>query len=467
MFNKELSIFNEATKKYIDNQSSKGNDNVVSAFNDIFKDINKIHKVENNYIYVVVKDSLTKFKVDKFYSLSLNDYVKELTNGELGLKFITFEDAKKEESTLPPAQDKEAIDPERSKRLLRPEFTFENFVVGESNRFAYTEARQVANSPYASFNPLYIMGNVGIGKTHLMQAVGHYVLDNNIKANIVYTSANQFADDYFRAMSSKNAEDRINFSKYYENADVLLFDDVQLLEGKEKTQEVFFKFFDYLHEHNKQIVVTSDRPANDLKIMARLKSRFSWGEIVQMGVPDITLRINILKRKLSFLIANPNDVPDEVLEKIASVYKNNVRELEGALRTYINYCLSFESSFSVDNIQKALGSHLPKDASAFKNDDVKCIKEVLCNYFRISEKDLISDSRKSQLVYARSLAFYLMREDLGLQLKEIGVLFGDRDHSTILHGYDKIKELLENDTQVVSDIDYIRKKFKESLTLND
>ena len=467
MFDNELSIFKEALEKYRDNQSSKGNDNVVNAFDDVFKDINRVHKVENNYIYVIVNDILTKFKVDKFYSIPLNDYVKDITGGELGLKFITLEDAKKEEAALPPSLDKETIDPERSKRLLRPEFTFENFVVGESNRFAYTEARQVANSPYASFNPLYIMGHVGLGKTHLMQAIGHYVLDNNNKANVVYTNANQFANDYFRATATKNPQDIINFSKYYEDADLLLFDDIQLLENKEKSQEVFFNCFDYLHEHNKQIVVTSDRPANDLHIMARLKSRFSWGEIVQMGIPDITLRINILKRKLAFLIANPNDVPDEVLEQIASVYKNNVRELEGALRTYVNYCLSFETSFTVDNIPKALGSHLPKDVATFKNDDIRCIKEVLCNYFRISEKDLISDSRKSQLVYARSLAFYLMREDLGLQLKEIGVIFGDRDHSTILHGYDKIKELLENDTQVVSDIDYIRKKFKENLTLND
>lgn len=467
MYEKELTFFNDALSNYRCDLLSKGNQNNVTAFDDIFKDVNRIHKVENNYIYVIVADILTKFKIDKFYLLTLNDYINNLSNGTLGIKFITAEDVKKEENMLPPAQDKENIDPERSKRLLRPEFTFENFVVGESNRFAYTEAKQVANSPYASFNPLYIMGHVGLGKTHLMQAIGHYVLDNNIKANVVYTSANQFADDYFRATSTKKAEDIIIFSKYYEDADLLLVDDIQFLENKEKTQEVFFKCFDYLHEHNKQIVVTSDRPASDLKIMSRLKSRFSWGEIVQMGIPDITLRINILRRKLSFLITNPNDVPEEALEKIASLYKNNVRELEGALRTYVNYCLYFDYDFSVDNIQKALGAHLPKDTTAFKNDDVKALKDVLCNYFRISEKDLISDSRKSQLVYARSLAFYLMREDLGLQLKEIGVLFGDRDHSTILHGYDKIKELLENDSQVISDIDYIRKKFKESIATNE
>ena len=467
MFTKELSIFNEALNNFKKDQLSKGNSSAIEVFEDVFKDIDKIHKVENNYIYVIVNDILTKFKVDKFYSISLNEYVKSITNGELGLKFITLEDAKKEELSLAPSQDKEKIDPERSKRLLRPEFTFENFVVGESNRFAYTEAKQVANSPYASFNPLYIMGNVGLGKTHLMQAIGHYVLDNNVKANVIYTSATQFVDDYFRATMTKNPEDIIKFSKSYQEADLLLVDDIQLLENKEKSQEEFFKYFDYLHEHNKQIVVTSDRPASELKIMARLKSRFSWGEVVQLGVPDITLRINILKRKLSFLIANPNDVPEEVLERIASLYKNNVRELEGALRTYINYCLSFETQFSLDNIPKALGAHLPKNTSTIKNDDVKHIKEVLCNYFRISEKDLISDSRKSHLVYARNLAFYLMREDLGLQLKEIGVLFGNRDHSTILHGYDKIKELLENDTHVVSDIDYIRKKFKESIATND
>ena len=463
MFEKELLIFNNALEKYREEQSLKGNNNVLEAFNDIFKDVNVVHKIENNYIYMVVCDILTKFKIEKFYLNTLNDYVKIISNGDLGLKFITQEDAKKENSALPPAQDKENIDPERSKRLLRPEFTFENFVVGESNRFAYTEARQVANSPYASFNPLYILGHVGLGKTHLMQAIGHYVLDNNINSNVIYTNANQFANDYFRASSTKNSQDMINFSKYFEDADLLLFDDIQLLENKERSQEVFFNIFDYLHERNKQIIVTSDRPASDLHIMARLKSRFSWGEIVQMGIPDITLRVNILKRKLTFLIANPNNVPEQVLETIASLYKNNVRELEGALRTYVNYCLSFDYDFSVENIQKALGAHMPKDSSTFKNDDVRRLKEVICSYFRISEKDLISDSRKSQLVYARSLAFYLMREDLGLQLKEIGMLFGDRDHSTILHGYDKIKELSENDTQVISDIDYIRKKFKESL----
>ena len=467
MFENELSLFNEALNIFKNNQLSKGNINAIDSFNDVFKDVNTIHKVENNYIYVIVKDTLTKFKIDKFYSISLNDCIKSLSNGAYGVKFITLEDAKKENISLPISQEKEKIDPERSKRLLRPEFTFENFVVGESNRFAYTEARQVANSPHASFNPLYIMGEVGLGKTHLMQAIGHYVLDNNIKANVVYTSSNQFTDDYFRATATKNADDIIKLSQFYEDADLLLVDDIQFLENKEKTQEFFFKCFDYLHEHNKQIVVTADRPASDLKIMARLKSRFSWGEVVQLGVPDITLRVNILKRKLSFLIDNPNVVPEEVLERIASLYKNNVRELEGALRTYVNYCIAFSSDFIVDNIQKALGAHLPKDSSSLKNNDVNAIKDVICTYFRITEKDLISDSRKSYLVYARNLAFYLMREDLGLQLKEIGNIFGNRDHSTILHGYDKIKELLENDSNVVSDIDYIRKKFKESLAVSE
>lgn len=467
MFELELSLFKNAIENYRADQTSRGNISALNAFDDVFKDINQIHKVENNYIFVVVNDALTKFKVEKFYLVSLSTYIKELSNNTLSLKFITLEDAKKDESKIAPNQAKEDINPLRSKRLLRSEFTFDNFVVGESNRFAYTEARQVANSPYASFNPLYIMGPVGLGKTHLMMAIGHYVLDNNINANVIYTSAHQFADDYFRATNTKKPEDIIKFTNYYEDADLLLVDDIQFLENKEKTQEEFFKCFDYLHEHNKQIVVTADRPASDLKIMARLKSRFSWGEVVQMGIPDIKLRINILKRKLSFLISNPKDVPDEVLEQIASVYKNNVRELEGALRTYVNYCLSFGCDFSVENISKALGSHLPKDNSVFKTDDANNIKQVLCHYFKVNEKDLISDSRKSQLVYARNLAFYLMREDLGLQLKEIGLLFGDRDHSTILHGYDKIKELLEYDAQVVSDIDYIRKKFKETLVNND
>ena len=256
MFTKELSIFNEALNNFKKDQLSKGNSSAIEVFEDVFKDVNKIHKVENNYIYVIVNDILTKFKVDKFYSISLNEYVKSITNGELGLKFITLEDAKKEELSLAPSQDKEKIDPERSKRLLRPEFTFENFVVGESNRFAYTEAKQVANSPYASFNPLYIMGHVGLGKTHLMQAIGHYVLDNNMKANVIYTSSNQFTDDYFRATSTKNADDMIRLTQFYEDADLLSDDDFEEKEDGEPdfkhlketvdTDELKEKYVDYL-----------------------------------------------------------------------------------------------------------------------------------------------------------------------------------------------------------------------------
>lgn len=437
------------------------NPKLVDTFNMLFENITTIHKIENNYIYLIVDDPLAKFKVEKFYLIRLNEILKDFSNNSYGLKFILAEDAKKDLQKVSPSITKDTIDPARTKRLLRSEFTFENFVVGESNRFAYSQAMQVANSHIAIFNPLYIMGSVGLGKTHLMMAIGHYILDNNINANVIYTSATQFTDDYFRALSAKKTEDINKFNDYYQSADILLVDDIQFLEGKEKTQEQFFKCFDYLHEQNKQIVITADRPANELKIMDRLRSRFSWGELVEIKTPDLELRIDILRRKLNFLISNPKDVPDEVLEELASLFRNNVRELEGGLRTYINYCVSFGYSFTKDHILEAVGSHLPKNDITAESGIAKKLKNIVCNYFRISNEDLESESRKSTLVYARNLAFYILRNDYQFQLGQIGSLFGGRDHTTIAHGCDKIKTDLESNSAVIADIKHIKKKMME------
>lgn len=458
MFQDESQFYNKAIEQYKKDLEASGATQALSTFEALFSNIKEIHKAENNYIYVIVDNPLDKFKAEKFYLNKLNDLVKAYSDNKYGLKLILKEDALKDANAVSPSITKDVLNPEKTKRLLRSEFTFDNFVVGESNRFAYSQAIQVANSPYAIFNPLYIMGSVGLGKTHLMMAIGHYVLDNNINSNVIYTSATQFADDYFRAINSKKSDSFVSFNDYYQSADVLLVDDIQFLEGKEKTQEQFFKCFDYLHEHNKQIVITSDRPANELKIMDRLRSRFSWGELVEIKTPDIELRVNILKRKLTFLIANPKDVPDDVLLELSSLFKDNVRELEGALRTYVNYCVSFGYPFSKEYILPAIGSHLPKNESSMETTQVKKIKEVISNYFRISVSELESNSRKSNLVYARNLAFYILREDYSLQLGQIGSIFGGRDHTTIAHGCEKIKMELDSNSAVMNDVKFLRKK---------
>ena len=431
-------------------------------FEELFRGCGEIHKYENDYIYVVVPDALTKFKIEKFHSKELNEYLDQLSPTKVHLKFITKDDAQRDAETKEiPIVTPEVVHIDKSKRKLRAEFTFDNFVVGESNRFAFLSAMKVAENPHSVLNPLYIFGDVGLGKTHLMMAIGHFVLDNDIHANVVYTSAQQFAEDYFLSTSTKKGRDQIEeFYNRYRNADLLLVDDIQFLEGKTATQEEFFKVFDYLHENNKQIVITSDRVANDLKMMSRLKSRFNWGMSADIKSPDQDLRLNILKRKLVFMINNPKEIPNEVLSIIASNFTNNIRDLEGALRRYVTYCVSLDLPFTVETVQIALESIMPQQPSEVpsKTKEIDAIKELVCDYFRLTCSELISNSRKTQIVYARNIAIYLIREQYKTPLKKIGDVFGKRDHATIAHGYDKIKDAIKSDPHVKVDVDYIASK---------
>ena len=376
----------DQTLQYLKNEMN--NDD----FSSLFKNLNDIHKFENDSIYVIIPDALTKFKIEKFYSKKMNDFLETIAPTKCRFKFITVDEANKEkEAPESYISTPEVININKSKRKLRAEFTFDNFVIGESNRFAFLSAMKVAESPHSILNPLYIFGDVGLGKTHLMMAIGHFVLDNDINANVVYTSAQQFTEDYFLATSTKKGKEHIeDFYNHYRSADLLLVDDIQFLEGKMGTQEEFFKVFDYLHENNKQIVIPSDRVANELKLMARLKSRFNWGMIADMKVPDKELRVNILKRKVSFLLNNPKDIPVEVLDIIADLFPNNIRDLEGAIRRYVTYCVSLDYPFTVENIQVALGSIIPKSKEYIsKTKDIDEIKHIVSSYFRIPIEDLL------------------------------------------------------------------------------
>ena len=433
----------------------------IETFKDRFENAKEIHKFENNYIYVIVKDALTKLLIEKFSSRKMNEILEQVSNEKIGFKFITEEEAKKEKETnsnLFATVDKKSM--ERSNRKLRAEFTFDNFVIGESNRFAFITSMKVAESPYSVLNPLYLFGDVGLGKTHLMMAIGHYILDKNINAKVVYTSAQQFTEDFF-IYTKKDPSNIEFFYNKYRDADILLVDDIQLLENKPATQEEFFKVFDYLHENNKQIVITSDRVASELKLMSRLKSRFSWGMPVDIKSPDKELRINILKRKLDFLISNPNDVPLECLEVIAELFTNNIRELEGALRRFITWCVSLNLPFTKENALISLEGIAPKNNTNFQDNSEKAIsqiKNITATYFQISEDDLISNSRKPILVYARNLCYYIIRNKYNVGFKKIGECFGNKDYTTIIHGFEKIKDVIDKDSKVKNDITYIENK---------
>jgi len=424
----------------------------------LFSEANEVCKTENNFIYVIVPNALIKFRIEKFYTEKLNKILASLSKASLRFKFILKEDAAEPEKVSITTKD------EINKRPLKAEYTFDNFETGESNRFAFLSAMKVAETHDKIYNPLYIFGDVGLGKTHLMMAIGHYILDNNIDTNVVYTTAQEFTEDYFIHTSTKKGKENIeSFYNKYRNADVLLVDDIQFLEGKQATQEEFFKVFEFLHGQNRQIVITSDRSTTELKnMMIRLKSRFNWGLSVDIKVPDKPLRMNILRRKLSFLLENPKDVPSEVLEIISDYFTTNIRDLEGALRRYVTYCVSLNIPFTVENVYVALDRFLPERENDKNNNNgyFDLVKKEVASYYQIPVAELESTTRKQQPTYARQMAIYVLKSLYNPSLKTIGEKFGNRDHATISHSLDKIENLVKTNSLVKCDFDILVKRIQ-------
>ena len=450
--NEYLNLWNE-TLQYLKEETAPND------FDSLFANITEIAKVENSYIYMIVPNALVKYRIERFYQEKINNFVKKIFSTPVGFKFITEKDVNETDN------NNKVIEPikERSiSRSLSSLYTFNTFAVGESNRFAFLSAMKVAESREKVYNPLYIFGGVGLGKTHLMTAIGNYILDNDITANVIYTSSQKFAEDYFLATSSRNGKERIEeFYNKYNSADVLLVDDIQFLENKAATQEEFFKIFENLVNKNKQIVITSDKPANELKnVMSRLVSRFNWGLTVNIKQPDLNLCVSVLKSKLEGMIEDPNIIPIDVLNLLANYFHNNIRDLEGALRTYINYCTFMKLPFNEDSVYSALDSVLPKESIAEDNSssNVKKVKDIVCDYFKVSVSDIDSNSRKAQIVYARQIIMYILKNTYNLSLKAIGTHLGNKDHTTVLHGIDKIDVSLRTNSMIKSDVDFLIKK---------
>ncbi len=437
-----------------------------SEFKELFEPITEIHKIQNNYIFIIVPHQLTKFRIERFYLNTMNKLLGELVEEKTCFKLITADDAKKEneENQTKNINRADPVEPKKNSRMLRPEYTFENFVTGESNRYAFVTSSKVAESPSVTINPLYIFGDVGLGKTHLMSAIGWYILEKNINSNVVYTTAQQFTDEYFMATHKDSIDAIQDFNNRYRSADVLLVDDIQFLANKKGTQEEFFKLFEYLFENNKQIVLTSDRNACELEnIMERLKSRFSWGMMVDVKKPDFNHRFLILKRKLEFLLSTPDVVEKQALEFIAEKFDKNVRELEGALRRFVNYCVSFNIPYTLENAKISLESIIVNDKPIDNADNFDCIEAVkrsVSKYYNVSVVDLASETRKKEVILPRQIAIYIIRNKFNIPLKKIGEYFGNRDHATIAHSIDKITNALDTDWTIKQDIDNIIKGLK-------
>ena len=337
---------------------------------------------------------------------------------------------------------------------LNPKYTFDSFVIGNSNRFAHAASLAVAESPAKAYNPLFIYGGVGLGKTHLMHAIGHYILQNNPNAKVVYVSSEKFTNELINAIKDDKNEE---FRTKYRSVDILLIDDIQFIAGKERTQEEFFHTFNTLHEANKQIILSSDRPPKEIPTLEdRLRSRFEWGLIADIQAPDFETRMAILKKKAD--VENLN-VPNEVMVYIATKIKSNIRELEGALIRIVAYSSLTNREITVDLATEALKDIISNKQN--KSITIDLIQDVVAAYFNLRVEDLKSQRRTRNVAYPRQIAMYLSRKLTDMSLPKIGEEFGGRDHTTVIHAYEKISETLNNDESLEHTINDITKKLTQ------
>jgi len=412
----------------------------------------KLVSIENNDFIVSVNSSLSKEWIIKNYSAIIDKTLKEITGEDLRLKVIINKVKEiiepKEEQKIIPLSEFQINALRSTSNNLNLKYTFETFVVGAHSKFCHAAALAVAKFPGKAHNPLFIYGGVGLGKTHLMQAIGHYILANNPEKKIKYTSTEMFTNDLINSIRN---DKMAAFRQKYRQIDVLLIDDIQFIEGKEITQEEIFHTFNTLYEAGKQVVLTSDRhPKNISTLTERLRSRFEWGLLADMGVPDIETRIAILRNKVA---RDKMDVPDDVLELIATAYQNNIRELEGALNRVVAYVSINGCPMTVDIVKNII--NFSGSGSSLTIDKVI---ETTASYFALEASDIKGQSRSKEVSHARQVAIYLARDMTNSSFPAIGTAFGGRKHTTILYSFEKMKEELQVNKKLAEMISEISKR---------
>lgn len=334
---------------------------------------------------------------------------------------------------------------------LNPRYTFENFVVGKTNELAHAAATAIASKPGEAYNPLFIYGGSGLGKTHLMQAVGHHIQKTNPQAKVLYVSCERFTNDFIQAVRGGRGKD---FKDTYRGVDVLLIDDVQFISGKESTQEEFFHTFNELHQANKQIILTSDRPPKEIQALeSRLLTRFEWGMMADVSCPDFETRVAILEAKTRdkrVVLGN------EILRTIAGAIQSNVRELEGALNKLLAYHQFKNTAPTLESVQALLQSYAPNTPK--RSVTPRRLLDIVTVYYEISMEDLLGKSREQRLAFPRQIAMYLLRHEAKCSFPAIGGHVGGRDHTTAMHACTKIADLLTKDEQLKRDLSLLREK---------
>ncbi|WP_020620973.1 chromosomal replication initiator protein DnaA [Paenibacillus daejeonensis] len=389
------------------------------------------------------------------YTKLVRTTLYEYLGREVDIKFVIEENKPPEPAVVQPyiIQETPQVQEEPFSHMLNPKYTFDTFVIGANNRFAHAASLAVAEAPAKAYNPLFLYGGVGLGKTHLMHAIGHYIMDHNPSTRVLYISSEKFTNEFINAIRDNRGE---SFRIKYRNIDVLLIDDIQFLAGKEQTQEEFFHTFNALHEERKQIIISSDRPPKEIPTLEeRLRSRFEWGLITDIQPPDLETRIAILRKKAK---AENLDIPNEAMVYIASQIDTNIRELEGALIRVVAYSSLINEDISSHLAAEALKDIIP--SSRPKMITIQDIQQKVGEFYGLKLEDFKARKRTKAVAFPRQIAMYIAREVTDYSLPKIGEAFGGRDHTTVIHAHEKIYQQLKLDQELYKIVQNLTEKIK-------
>ena len=421
----------------------------------------KVHEEKDSTVYIIAPSRAHIDFIIKKYLLYLQVCIEEITGIEYEIKLITKEDSDQfsYEDNNNKSNNKINI---LEKANLNPKYTFDTFVVGGNNNFAHAASLAVAESPGEIYNPLFLYGGVGLGKTHLMHSIAHFILERDPSKKVLYVTSETFTNELIDALksgkSSGSSESAISaFREKYRNIDVLLIDDIQFIIGKESTQEEFFHTFNHLHAAHKHIIISSDKPPKDIETLeARLRTRFEWGLIADISSPDYETRMAILRKKEELDGLQRYRIPNEVMQYIASNVKSNIRELEGSLNKLIALHKLKNEEINIMLAAEALKDIISPDES--RQITPELILDIVAEHFTVTVQDLKSGKRNSNIAIPRQIAMYLCREMTDTPLKSIGIMLGGRDHSTVSHGVEKVADELTRDEALNNTVDIIKKK---------
>lgn len=407
-------------------------------------------KIDGRDIILKAENQFSKDFLEGRYLPLIKNAIIQVSNTEFNIIVTTSDNIINENKV---ATNKADCSDSSVAANLNARYVFESFVVGNSNRMAHAASLAVAEAPAKAYNPLFLYGNVGLGKTHLMHSIAHYILGKNPETKVLYVTSETFTNELINSISNNKNEE---FRNKYRNIDVLLIDDIQFIAQKERTQEEFFHTFNALHGSSKQIILSSDRPPREIKTLEdRLRSRFEGGLIADIQSPDIETRIAILKNKAK---REGYTINDGILSFIATYIETNIRELEGALTRIVLYASLTNKNITVELAEEAL-----KDVygdNSHKQITTDFIIEIISNYFGISVNDLKGNKKPKNIAYPRQIGMYLCRKNLDMSLKDIGESFGGRDHTTVLHACNKIEKDMENDKEITKSIMELEKRIK-------